>query len=331
MTSRRELLIALGAGALATPLGSFAQQRPPQIPRIGFLQQGAPIKPDDWRVDAFLNGMREFGYVDGKTMHFEPRWAEGNLDRLPTLAAELVKLNVDVIVTSSSPSVKAALGVTRTTPIVMAASSDPVTEGLASSFARPGGNVTGQSIMSSELGEKRLELLKEINPKAINRVAVLWNPASLGMQKRFDQAESAAKVLHMSVQSVQARNAGELEEAFNAIIRARCDAFVLLLDPMTYSQRNRIVSFAKEKRLPAIYEASEFVDAGGLISYGPNMASLFHRAAAYVDKILKGANPGDLPIEQPTKFDLVLNMKTAKELGIKVPDSIRIRAEKVIE
>jgi putative ABC transport system substrate-binding protein len=221
--------------------------------------------------------------------------------------------------------------VTRTTPIVMAASSDPVLEGFAANFARPGGSITGLTIMSSELGNKRMQLLREILPRVNNPIAVLWNPASSGMQKRFEQVETAAGILKMGVESVQARNAAELDGAFNAILGKSCEGLLLLLDPMTFSQRARIVAFAAEKRLPAVYEAAEFVEAGGLFSYGPSLPDSYRRAAWYVDKILKGVNPGDLPIEQPTKFELVINMKTAKALGIKIPQSVLVQATKVIE
>ena len=331
MVTRRSVAIALGASALTTPYALFAQSQTTRIARIGFLHAGAPVDNPDWRVEAFLGGMRELGYVEGKNLQFELRWANGMLERLSALAGELVKLNVDVIVTVSSPAVRAALSVTRTTPIVMAGSSDPVSEGFAASLARPGGNVTGLSVMSSELGDKRMQLLKEIYPKVVHPVAVLWNPASTGMQKRYEQAEAAANVLRIGVRSVQARNASELESAFNAIQAARCDALLLMLDPMTHSQRERIVRFAAEKRLPAIYESSTFVDAGGLISYGPLPTEAFRRSAYFVDRILKGTKPADLPIEQPTRFELAVNLKTAKALGITVPPSIMVLATKVIQ
>jgi putative ABC transport system substrate-binding protein len=329
MNTKRRLVLALMAGALAAPFASFAQQ-PAKIARIGFLhaaspQGGAP------RLQAFRDGLRELGYVEGKNLQLEVRWAEGKLERLPTLAAELVQAKVDVIVAGTSPAVVAAREATRTVPIVMPVSSDPVGEGLVASLARPGGNITGLSLMAPELGQKRLELLQETFPKVSRAVAVLWNPAYVGMRARFEQAQVAAPAVGLTVRSVEVRDTRELDAAFEAIIREHPDALLLLVDPFTITQRARIVEFAAEQRLPAIYESSDFVDVGGLISYGPNFSDMFRRAATYVDKILRGAKPADLPIEQPTQFELVINMRAAKALGIKFPDSILLRADKVIE
>jgi putative ABC transport system substrate-binding protein len=318
------------AGALAAPLASFAQQ-PAKIARIGLLSPASSA--GDWgiRLQAFRDGLRELGYVEGKNLQLEVRWGEGKLERLPTLAAELVQLKVDVIVAASSPSVVAASQATRTIPIVMPTSSDPVGDGLVASLARPGGNITGLSQMAPELGEKRLQLLREMFPKVSHAMAVLWNPDYVGMRARFEQARVAAPAVGLTVRSVEVRDTRELDAAFEAIIREHPDALLLLVDPLTLSQRSRIVEFAAEQRLPAIYETSDFVDVGGLISYGPNGLELFRRAATYVDKILRGAKPADLPIEQPTKFELVINMRAAKALGIKIPESILLRADKVIE
>ncbi len=312
MYTRRRLVLGLIAGALTVPHASFAQQ-PAKIARIGFLHPASP-QSADIRLQAFRDGLHELGYVEGKTLQLEVRWGEGKLERLPALAAELVQLKVDVIVAAASPSVVAAREATRTIPIVMPVSSDPVGDGLV-----------------AELGGKRLQLLKEVFPKVSHAMAVLWNPAYVGMRARFEQARIAAPAVGLTVRSVEVRDARELDAAFEAIIREHPEALLLLADPLTISQRSRIVEFAAEQRLPAIYETSNFVDVGGLISYGPSISDQYRRAATYVDKILRGAKPADLPIEQPTKFELVINMRAAKALGIKFPDSILLRADKVVE
>jgi len=317
------------AAALAAPLASFAQQ-PAKIARIGFLS-AASAQGTETQLQAFRDGLRELGYVEGKNFQLEVRWGEGKLERLPALAAGLVQLQVDIIVAASSPSVVAARQATRTIPIVMPLSSDPVGDGLVASLAHPGGNITGLSVMSAELGEKRIQLLKEMFPRVAHAMDVLWNPDYVGMRARFEQARTAAPAVGLSVRSVEVRDTRELDAAFEAIVRERPEALLLLVDPFTRSQRLRIVEFAAAQRLPAIYESSDFVDAGGLISYGPNISNQFRRAAAYVDKILRGAKPADLPIEQPTTFELVINMRAAKALGIKFPDSIFLRADRVIE
>ena len=329
MNTRRRLVLVLMVGALAVPLASFAQQ-PAKIARIGFLHP-ASQQAADIQLQAFRNGLRELGYVEGKTFQLELRWGEGKLERLPTLAAELVQAKVDIIVAVTSPSVAAARQATRTIPIVMPLSSDPVGLGLVESLAHPGGNITGLSQMAPELGEKRIQLLKEMLPKVSHAMAVLWNPAYAGMRARFEQAQVAAPAVGLTVRSMEVRDPRELDAAFEAIIREHPDALLLLVDPFTLSQRLRIVEFAAEHRLPTMYESGDFVEVGGLISYGPNIADRFRRAATYVDKILRGAKPADLPIEQPTKFELVINMRAAKALGIKFPDSILLRADKVIE
>ena len=329
MNTRRRCVLALMFGALAAPAVSFAQQ-PAGMVRIGFLfaasSQGA-----EPQLQAFRDGLRELGYVEGKNLLLEVRYGDGKLERLPALASELVALKVDVIVAASSPSIAAARKATQTIPIVMPLSSDPVGDGLVASLAHPGGNITGLSMMSAELGEKRIQLLKEIFPTTSHAMDVLWNPDYVGMRARFEQAKAAAPAVGLTVRSVEVRDTRELDAAFEAIIREHPQALLLLVDPFTRSQRLRIVEFAAEQRLPAIYESSDFVDVGGLISYGPNIPDQFRRAATYVDRILRGAKPADLPIEQPTKFELVINMKAAKALGIKFPSSILLRADRVIE
>jgi putative ABC transport system substrate-binding protein len=326
---RRTLIIL--AGVLAAALRPANAQRPAGVARIGFLSPAT--RAGDWelRLQALRGGLRELGYVEGSNLLLETRWGEGHLERLPALAAELVQLKVDVIVAATSPAVVAAHQATRTIPIVMPLSSDPVGDGLVASLAHPGGNITGLSVMSPELGEKRIQLLKEIFPKPSHAMDVLWNPDYVGMRARFEEARAAAPAVGLSVRSVEARDIRELGTALDAIINEHPDALLILVDPLTLSQRSRIVDFAAAQRLPAIYESSDFVDVGGLISYGINGRDQFRRAASYVDRILKGAKPGDLPIEQPTTFELVVNMKTAKALGITIPQSVLIRADRVIE
>jgi len=329
MVSRRKFAISLGALALAAPFASLSQSA--KIPRIGYLQPIAPQNGTSPFLDDFRQGLRDLGYVEGKNIQIEVRWGEGRLDRMPALAAELVRMNVDVIFAVSSPSVWAAKNATKTIPIVMPTSSDPVGDGLVASLARPGGNITGMSLMAPELSAKRLQLLKEVFPKQVRPAAVLWNPDYYGMAARFKEIQTQAPTVGMNVRSVEIRDSRELERALEDLDRERPDALVLLVDPLTMSQRLRIVEFAAEKRLPAIYEVEQFVDAGGLMSYGPNIDEQVRHAAIFVDKILKGAKPGDLPIEQPAKFDLVINLKTAKALGVAIPQSVLVQADRVIQ
>jgi putative ABC transport system substrate-binding protein len=329
MNPRRQLLIAFAGSALAASLRSFAQQR--KIPVIGYLTPVVPQNNTDFRLEAFRQGMRELGYVEGKDYRLEVRWGEGKLERMPALAAELVRLKVDVLVAPSSPSVLAAKGATRTIPIVMPVSSDPVGDGLVASLARPGGNITGLSQMAPELGAKRLQLLHDVLPKPSRSLAVVWNPSYKGMAARYNEAKVAGPAIGMDVRSLEIRDSREMEAAFDAITRDPPAGLLFLTDPLTISMRARIVEFAREKKLPAIYEAREFVDAGGLMSYGPNISAMFRRSAYYVDRILKGANPGDLPIEQPAKIELLVNLGTARSLGIKFPQSILLNADQVIQ
>jgi len=329
MVSRRKFAISLGALALAAPFASLSQSA--KIPRIGYLQPIAPQNGTSPFLEDFRQGLRDLGYVEGKNIQIEVRWGEGRLDRMPALAAELVRMNVDVIFAVSSPSVWAAKNATKTIPIVMPTSSDPVGDGLVASLARPGGNITGMSLMAPELSAKRLQLLKEVFPKQVRPAAVLWNPDYYGMAARFKEIQTQAPTVGMNVRSVEIRDSRELERALEDLDRERPDALVLLVDPLTMSQRLRIVEFAAEKRLPAIYEVEQFVDAGGLMSYGPNIDEQVRHAATFVDKILKGAKPGDLPIEQPAKFDLVINLKTAKALGVAIPQSVIVQADRVIQ
>ena len=326
MNPRRRIVIALGASAL--PLGAFAQSR--AIPLIAYMSPVVPQNNTDWRLDAFVQGMRDLGYVDGRNMKLIVRWGEGRLERMPAIARELVQMKPDVIVASSSPSVLAARDATRTIPIVMPVSSDPVGYGIVASLARAGGNITGLSLMAPELGAKRLQILKEVLKKSQN-VVVLWNPAYTGMRARFNDTKKAAPAIGMAIRSLEVSDPRQMEAAFDVVRRDRPDGLVLLADPLTNSMRERIVEFARENNLPAIYETREFVEVGGLISYGANVSALTRRAAYYVDRILKGAKPGDLPIEQPSKIELLVNLRTAKALGVTIPKSILATADQIIE
>jgi putative ABC transport system substrate-binding protein len=329
MNNRRKLVIALGAGVLIESLASFAQQRPAKIRRIGLLSPFSPSDAEPWHR-AFRQGLRDLGWVEGKDISIEYRYVEGRGDRLPDLAADLVRLNVDIIVTSVSPDAVAAKNATRTIPIVMAAPGDPVALGLAESLARPGGNITGLSQISPELAGKRLELLKEIVPK-LSLVAVLWNPQSKISEISWKEIQPPARALGLQLHSMEARSSTDFDKAFEDATRAHAGAVAVMPDPLFGGNLKRIADLATKNRLPSTYHMREFADSGGLVAYGPDRSDMFRRAAAYVDKILKGAKPGDLPIEQPTKFELVVNMKTAKALGIKVPQSILVRANGVIE
>jgi putative ABC transport system substrate-binding protein len=329
MIARTPFIVILALCLLATPLSSGAQP-PRKVPRIGYLVL-APLleKPSPERA-AFLEALRELGYVEGKTVSIEYRSAAWNAELLPDLAEELVRLNVDVIVTGGGGATpEAARQATKTTPIVVGASADPVGLGLVASLARPGGNITGTSLMAPELGSKRLELLKETVPK-ISRVAVLWHPRGAG-RLEWQQTEAAARRLGVTLQSYEVRNADDVARALEAMTKKRPDAVIMFFDPLTSGYRVIISDFALKHRLPTIFGAREFAAAGGLMSYGPNIPELFRRAAVYVDKILKGAKPRDLPIEQPTKFELIVNLKTAKALGLTIPPSVLIRADEVVQ
>ena len=324
---RREFITLLGsASAVAWPLAARAQQSD-RVRRIGMLWPGAP--PDKWD-EAFRQGLRALGYMDGRNILLEYRWAEGKQERLPALAEELVRLRVDVIVTLSAPAIIAVKQATTTIPIVFAGTSDPVRTGFAASLARPGGNLTGLSLMAPDLAGKRLELIKSVVP-TISRVAMLWNGSDEGMAIRVREAQLAAPAMRVTLFSPGLRTLADLESAFDALTRDPPDALLIFVDPFTVSHRRRIVDFAAARRLPAIYEDRVFLESGGLMSYGPSVENNCRRAATYVDKILKGAKPADLPIEQPTKFELVINLKTAKALGLDVPLQLQQLADEVIE
>ena len=313
--------------SLAGCLGIAAAQQPKKVPRIGVLFPGLP-STYSLRAEAFLQGLRDLGYVDGKTIEIEWRWGEDKVGRLPNLAAELVRLNVDVIVTSGTPASKALKNAT--IPIVMALVGDPVGTGLVASLARPGGNLTGLTNIAPDLSGKRLELLKEVVPNA-SRVAAMLNPTTSVVQFELKEAQVAARGLGVQLQPIEASDSNSLQEAFATMTRNRVRALIVLTDGIFYSQRSRIVELATKNRLPAMYFQPEFTDDGGLMSYAPNTNQFFRRSALYVDKILKGAKPADLPVEQPTKFELVINLRAAKQIGLTIPPNVLARADKVIK
>jgi ABC-type uncharacterized transport system substrate-binding protein len=325
---RRSFISGITVGLLAAPLAAEAQPAG-KVPRIGFLSPASSTSAPHI-LEAFRQGLRDFGYVEGQNIVVEYRWAEGGAERLPVLAAELVSLKVDVIVASGTPAPLAAKNATKTIPIVMASAGDPVGAGLVASLARPGGNVTGQSTLTPDLGRKRLQLVKELLP-GVSRVAVLWNAANPYTVLLVREIEAAARTLKVQIQSLEVRGPDDFENVLPTAISGRAGALAVVDDPLTVSYRTRIVSFASQHRLPAIYGFREFAEAGGLMAFGANLADLYRRAPIYVDKILKGAKPADLPVEQPTKFELVINLKTAKALGLTIPPSLLQRADQVIE
>ena len=327
MSNRRDVLFLLGATALAPRL--VRAQAPAKVRRIGLLSS---FSSSDATLlhQAFREGLRDLGWVEGKNISIEDRYAEGRSNRLPELAADLVRLKVDIIVTGFTSDALAGKNATRVIPIVMAAAGDPVASGLVVSLARPGGNITGLSQMSMELGGKRLELLKEMVPK-LSRVGVLWNPQGAASPIYWKEVQVPARQLRIQLHSLEARSPNDFEKAFEDALQARADALSIMPDPVFTTNLKRIAGLAAKSRLPSIYHISEFADAGGLVAYGPDRADMFRRAATYVDKILKGAKPGDLPVDQATKFELVINLKTAKAIGITIPQSILVRADRVIE
>ena len=326
--SKKVICLALSAILLALVLPTQAQQ-PKKVPRIGILWIYSPDIASSF-AEAFRQGLRGLGYVEGQNIALEERWAEGRFDRLPSLAAELVRLNVDIILTVSTPAAQAGQQATRSIPIVMTNVSDPVEIGLVSSLARPGGNVTGLSLMHPDLSGKRLELLKEVIPK-LSRVAVLSNLSNPIIPPLLRETEAAARALGVQLQVVEVRGPTEFDSAFSAMTRDRAGALVVLPDGIFQNERRRIATLAAKSRLPAIYAWREAVDAGGLMAYGASVPDIFRRAAVYVDKILKGTKPADLPVEQPTKFELVINLKAAKQIGLTVPPNVLARADKVIK
>jgi putative ABC transport system substrate-binding protein len=321
-------IVAIGVtfamcGAVATA------QQPKKIPRIGFLAATSP-SVESTRIEGFRQGLRDLGYTEGKNIVIEWRWAEGKFDRLPDLAAELVRLDVDVIVTGGSTSSGAAKQVTTTIPIVMAQVNDPVGSGFVASLARPGGNMTGLSTLAPEISGKQLELLKEIVPK-LSRVAVLGTSTAPGNAQALKETEHAARAFKVQLQYLDILGPKDIGTAFRQASEGHADAVLVLGAPVFISQRKQIADLAIKNRLPAMYVAPEHVEDGGLMSYGVSVVDLYRRAATYVDKILKGRKPADLPVEQPTKFELTINLKAAKQIGLTIPQSVLYRADKVIK
>ena len=320
------LAVILILALTLAPLAAGAQQAG-KVPRVGMVLSGS-LADADPRVAALRQGLRERGYVDGQNITLEPRGSD-HIPDLYELATKLVQSKVDVIVTQGTPGVQAAQRATRTTPIVMAAVGDPVKLGLVVSLARPGGNITGQTIIGAEYIGKRLEILREVVP-GVSRIAVLSNPANPGLLDQMKATEDAARTLGIALQRLEARHADELERAFQAARNARAGAVLVLDDAVFSTHRARIVSLAAASRLPTFYGLRSG-EAGGLVSYGPNLLEMFRSAAIYVDKILKGAKPADLPIEQPTKFELVINLRAAKAIGLTIPQTLLLRADEVIQ
>ena len=311
---------------LMAPVGIVPAQE--RIPLIGYLSS-LPRTAESTRIQSFRRGLRELGYVEGKDIQIEYRWAEGNFSRLRVLAAEILRLKPDVIVTGGPTATRPAKEATSTIPIVMSFDSDPVGSGFVANLARPGGNITGLSSLSPEIASKQLELLREIIPK-LSRVMVLGTSTNPGNGQAVEQTEVAARAFGIELQYTDLLSIEEIETAFSNAVKFRADALLMLSSPVTISHRKRVTGTAAKSRLPTIYARPEFVDDGGLITYSASINALFHRAAAYVDKILKGAKPAELPVEQPTKFDFVVNLKTAKQIGLTIPPHVLARADRVI-
>jgi putative tryptophan/tyrosine transport system substrate-binding protein len=317
-------------GLLATPLVADAQSAGKRVPRIGYLDGGS-LSPNSVRIEAFRQGLRELGYVEGQNIAIEWRSAEGKADRLPGLAAELVRLKLDVIVTGGAGATRPAKEATATIPIVMGQDSDPVGSGFVASLARPGGNVTGLSTLHPEMSGKRLEILKNVLPR-LSRVAFFGTSTWVGNAQGLRETELAAGALGVKLQYLDVLGAKDFEIAFHAAGKGQAEAVLMLVwNPVLNPHRKEIAELAVKSRLPTIYREREHVEAGGLMAYGPSIPDLFRRAAIYVDKILKGAKPADLPVEQPTKFELVINRKTAKALGLTIPPLVLARADEIIE
>jgi putative ABC transport system substrate-binding protein len=325
---RRKLLVALGANALAAPLLIFAQQEKQSVV-VGVLRYGDRPGGQVY-IDAFKQGLQELGYIEGRNLALELRFAEGKAERLPALAEELVQLKVDVILTGDTPSARAAQRATSVIPIVMGTATDPVGNGLVASLAHPGGNITGLSNMSGDISPKRLEMLIAVVPK-LSRVAVLLNPSNPATRTELKSLEAASQRAKLKLLALEAETPEQIERAFAAMVKQRAQGVVMTNDPVFGQQRHQIAELALKHRIPCLGALPASADAGLLLSYGQNIVENHRRAATYVDRIIRGAKPADLPVEQPTKIELVINMKTAKALGIRIPNSILVRADKVIE
>ncbi len=321
-------VVALLVAALLQAAPSVAQQSA-RVPRIGFVMPGS-AEAAAGLINAFRQGLQELGYVEGQSIQIDFRWQPADRpDLLPGIVSELVRSNPDVLVGPTTPQALALKKATSTIPIVMVVPSDPIGTGLVQSLARPGGNVTGLSLMSNDIMAKRLELLKETVPK-ISRVGDIWNPANPATQRDFKQIEIAARKLGLTIHSAEVRGPNDFNSAFSSLTRARVAALILQTGQLTWIHRQQLTNLTVQNRLPTIFFAREYVDGGGLMSYGASLADLYRRSASYVDKILKGASPAELPVEQPTKFELVVNLKTAKALGITIPEAILLQANEVL-
>jgi putative ABC transport system substrate-binding protein len=327
----RLVVAGLTAVALLVLEAPVAAEKQPAraIPRIGYLTAGS-VDIETSRLAAFRQGLRELGYSEGQNIVVEPRYAEGRYERIPELIAELVRLKVDVLVATTIPVVAAAKKATSSIPIVMVGVGDPVRTGVVASLGRPGGNITGNTLLSADTSAKRVQLLREALPN-VSRVAIIWNPANASAVPTFQEARSAARALGVALQSVEVSQPTQLDGAFTALTKTRPDALIVTADPLIQVHVGRVVDFAARHRLPAMYTLREHVIAGGLMSYGASLHDLFRRSATHVDKLLKGAKPADLPVEQPTKFELVINLKTAKTLGLTIPPPVMLRADEIIE
>ena len=323
---KRIVGIALGAMLFALSFTVDAQQ-PTKVYRIGLLFAGSGLGITD---EAFRQGMRELGYIEGQNIFFEWRFAEGKLDRLPALAADLMRVKVDLIIVSSTQAALVVKKATQTIPIVFAIADDPVESGLVASLAHPNGNATGVTDLAGDLGGKGLELLKETLPKVSRLGVLVWNPDGPGNAAERNEIESAARALGIQIQPVEIRGINDLENGFSAMIKAGANAFMGLTDTRFAGYRQQVVGLSVKKRLPAMYQDRLFVEAGGLMSYGTNRAEWRRRVAYYVDRILKGTKPADLPVERPSKFELVINLKTAKQIGLTIPPNVLARADKVM-
>jgi len=327
---RRAFAIVIVLLAIAAGWARVDAQQGPRIPKIGLLTPNTPAGSAHL-VEAFKQGLRDAGYVEGKSFALEVRFGEGQPERLPALVRELVSLKPDVLAAASDPAIAAARRETRSIPIVMVFSTDPVGTGFVASLARPGGNVTGLSGIASEISAKRLALLKEAVP-GLSRVALLWNPDVRGAVLEYKETEAAARSLRLELQSVEVSTVPDLDRAFEAVTSQRAQSLLLLPgNPVTLTKRAEITGFAQKHRVPSMFPSKEYVDLGGLMSYGPSIPAMYRGAAAYVGKIIKGAKPADLPVEQPTKFELVISLKTAKAIGLTVPPSLLQRADQVIQ
>jgi ABC-type uncharacterized transport system substrate-binding protein len=321
---RRDFITLMGGAAAGWPLAVRAQQGK-KIPRIGVLWPNPPAMFDFMR-----QGLKDFGYIEGQNIAFEFRWAEGKLDQLPEMAAELVRLQVDIIVTLAPQATLAAKQATQTIPIVFVAMGDPVASGVVASLARPDANVTGTTRMIAEMSAKHVELLKEAVP-SLSILAVLWNPTNSSHAPALQAVEAAARSLSLPIQPLQVRAVAELDGTFDAIVREKADGILFIADPIFFIQLRRMADFVASSRLPAIANFTEFPKLGGLMGYAPSLPDEFRHAAGHIDKILKGAKPADLPVEQPTRFQLVINLRAAKTLGLDVPPMLLARADEVIE